>query len=147
METKRFLVLFGSLFGGIGLLLLAICTVNISHTREFLAEAETATGTVIELVKRRSRDSDGYATDYYYPVVEFTAFNGDLYQFESQTGSSPPSVQVGEAVEIIYDPENIKDARIRGFFSLWGFAFIFGLVGTIYILVGSGIIVGAIVIH
>lgn len=147
METKRLFILFSLLFGGIGLLLLTICTVNISQTRAFLAEAETATGTVIELVKRRSRDSDGRATDYYYPVVEFTALNGDLYQFESQTGSSPPNVQVGEPVEIIYDPENIKDARIRGFFSLWGFAFILGLVGTIFILVGGGMIVGAIVIH
>ena len=106
------------------------------NVTSFIAKSETAQGKVTELVRSRSGDSTTYK-----PVVQFNGQNGELIEFMSSTGRSPPSYDVGEKVEVFYLPENPQNAKINGFFSLWGGPLIVGILGGIFFLVGMGIVV------
>lgn len=60
--------------------------------------------------------TDGSTT--YSPVVEFTA-NGQTYTFESDNASSPPAYQVGETVNVRYDPADPSTAQIDKLTERW----------------------------
>ncbi len=118
---------------GVGLLLGAL--LSYRHTMNFLAEAEVAQGIVIELERRRSSDST-----VYYPRVEFTDRRGRSHQFSANVGSNPPSYSRGEQVTVFYLRDNPAQAKIGGFFSLWGLPLILGSIGAVFALVGMGMI-------
>ena len=61
-------------------------------------------------------NTDGSST--YSPVVEFTA-NGQTYTFESDNASSPPAYQIGETVNVRYDPADPNTAQIDKLTERW----------------------------
>ncbi len=101
----------------------------------FLKRAETVQGTVVELISKRSDKSTTYA-----PVVAFATKAGNKIEFTSSVSSNPPSYNEGESVEVLYDPANPNDADINGFASLWLGTLILGILGTVFFLIGFGII-------
>jgi len=120
-------------FAFIGACMLAGAFASYNSTVSFLERSETAQGTVVELIRSRSSDSISY-----YPVVQFTARNGRAIEFQSSTGSNPPPYNWGEQVTVFYEPANPEGAMINGFFSLWGAALIIGVLGSVFGLVGGG---------
>ncbi len=105
------------------------------NTNKFLATCVLSEGTVIDLVSSRSDDSYTYS-----PIVQFEDQYGNQVLFHSSNGSNPPSYSVGETVEVLFDPESPDDAKINGFFSLWGGVLILGILGTVFFAVGGAII-------
>jgi len=103
----------------------------------FLAEASRTTGTVVDLVASKSDDSTVYK-----PVVHFTTQNNEAVEFTSNSGSNPPGYTKGETVKVLYRAAAPQDARIDGFFSLWGGALIVGGMGTLFTLIGGSIFLG-----
>ena len=118
---------------GIGMLIGAFFWYNSSS--EFSEKSVRAEGTVVELVVNRSRDSRTYS-----PVVQFVNEAGKKIEFKSRTGSNPPDYSRGEKVEVLYLPENPEEAKINSFFALWGGALIFGGLGSVFFLIGGGLI-------
>ena len=90
---------------GVGLLFLGVHLHK--KTGEFLAKAVRAPGVVVEMATNHS--SDG--ADTYAPVVEFE-HQGRKYTFKDTISSNPPSFRRGEAVGVLYDPDQPRDARI-----------------------------------
>ena len=125
---KALTIIFG-VFLAIGLAFSGVSLWAVRDTQSFLARAETAAGQVVDFDSRRGA---------YYPVVRFRTAIGEAHTLHSNTGSSPPSYHVGEAVSVLYDPGNLFDARIKGFFSLWLIAIIFGAIGWVFSLIGLG---------
>lgn len=107
----------------------------LTGTQDFLKTAVSAQGTVVELQRSRSSDSDTYA-----PVVEFQTKDGSTVEFISSTSSNPPSYSRGETVEVLYQETSPERAKIKGFFALWGGALIVGIIGAIIFLIGFSII-------
>lgn len=114
--------------------MLAVCVATFVHAMRFVSGAERTTGTVIEL---SSEFSDG--DEVFYPIVRFTTAEGRSVEFESSSGSSPPSESVGDQVDVLYDPDDPEDAQISGFFHLWlwplvagGLSLMFGVVALFY---------------
>jgi Protein of unknown function (DUF3592) len=108
---------------GLAVVLLAIGAATLVHEARFVRGAERATGTVIDL---ESRTSDGDLA--YYPVVRFTTAEERTVEFtSSSTSSSPPDV--GDHVEVLYDPDDPRDAQLSGFFSLWLWPIVLGGLG------------------
>lgn len=128
---------FSIIFAAVGSALLVVAALLYQHTRSFIGEATTAQGTVIELQPVRS---DGSTT--YRPVVRFKDQRGETIEFSSSSSSSPPSYSRGEIVTVLYRPGNPQDAQIDGFFSLWGGSVIVAGLGSVFGLIGGGIIVG-----
>ncbi len=128
------------LFAVIGLGMLAGAVALAMNTRAFIATAKHASGTVTELVPKRDSD-DGSTT--YTPVVMFEADSGASVSFTSSFSSNPPSYAVGETVEVLYEPGNPNDARIKGFGSLWLAPVILGGIGTVFSAIGFGILIAS----
>lgn len=105
------------------------------RTSSFLSRAESAPGTVIALAPHRGERSTLYA-----PIVRFSTSPGDERRFEHDVRSSPPGYGVGEAVEVLYDPERPHDARIRSFGALWGGPLVVCGLGVVFGGVGAGIL-------
>jgi hypothetical protein len=129
---KGTLKLIGSIFGLVGLVLLAVGAWFAVDAQRFVAGATRSEGVVVAM-----EGSDTLA-----PVVEFTAADGRTVQFRSSLSSSPPSYSVGERVGVYYDIEAPDDARIDAFMDLWfatlvlsGMGSVFGAVGffTLYL--------------
>jgi hypothetical protein len=117
---------------GIGLLTGAFFLYQ--DTTAFLGEAARAEGTVVDLIESRSSDSTTYR-----PVVNFTATSGRTIGFASSSGSNPPSYDRGDKVDVFYLPADPENARIDGFFSLWGGATILAGLGSAFLIVGAGL--------
>lgn len=122
-------------FSLIGLGMLVTAIVLFMNTKSFLQTAEVAQGTVIEL--RASRSSDSLT---YHPVVSFTTSQGQRITFSSGSGSNPPSYTEGETLEVFYAAAEPQDAKINGFFALWGGAVILAGMGTVFFTIGCLII-------
>ncbi|MER5939140.1 DUF3592 domain-containing protein [Streptomyces sp. NPDC001928] len=133
------MIAFGTVFLVIGLILAGMSV-------SFLADAERAPGTVVELewrsddngASRKARENNRPVA---YPVVEFTSADGTARTFRSSTGSNPPSYEEGERVEVLYRADSPEDARINGFASLWLLPLIFGGIGLVIAGVGTAVAV------
>ena len=119
----------------VGLALLTGAFFLYQNKKAFLAKADTAQGTVIELLESRSDNSITYK-----PLVSFKTKEGAQIEFTSSVSSNPPSYSEGETVEVLYDPSNPRDANINGFSSLWLGPLILGILGAVFSLIGFSII-------
>lgn len=137
MSDRQFFFIFGGIFAGIGTIFLVIGLSFVQNTRSFLATASTTEGEVIALERRRSSQSNGGSSHTYYPVVKFTAPDGEPIQFEGQVGSRPPAFRVGQRVAVLYNPEEPQSARIRSWGELWFAATIFSGLGGLFVLIGG----------
>ena len=132
MNPQRLLYWLPRLFAGIGVLLLAVAAVTAFFTFRFVAGSERADGTVVDL--RESYDSEDDTTSY-YPVVRFETADGSRrIRFESDVSTSG---DVGDTVEVLYDPDDPQDAKLGGFFNLWGLSLIFGALGAVFTGIGG----------
>lgn len=57
------------------------------------------------------------------PVIDFSV-NGQVYTFEGDNASYPPAYEVGEQVNVRYDPTNPNTVQIDSFFERWIFPII-----------------------
>ncbi len=78
-------------------------------------EGETTTGTVVRL---EESDSTEGGCCVYSPVIEFDA-SGQTYSFEGDNASYPPAYEVGEEVNVLYDPANPDTAQINKWTERW----------------------------
>lgn len=115
----------------VGVVALIVGAVLLVRTAQFVARAEHATGTVIDL----SRETDSEGQDIFYPVVRFTTADGDEIEFKSSSGSAPASESPGDRVDVLYDPNDPNDAQLGGFFHLWLFTIIPFAIGAAFIVV------------
>jgi hypothetical protein len=77
-------------------------------------------GTVVRL-NEQSDGEGGCCT--YVPVIDFFV-NDQIYTFEGDNASDPPAYDVGEQVNVRYDPTNPNTAQIDSFFERWIFPII-----------------------
>ena len=99
-------------------------------TWRFLQVAESTEGVVVEFVENRSRE-DGRLRITYAPRVEFTSADGEVTTFVSNTRSGSPSHEIGDPVDVLYDPDDASNANIDSWIGLWLIPIIFTIVGFI----------------
>src|SRR6266511_5226010 len=91
-----------------GLLLLGLALALYFRQRRFLRRAREATGVVVTLTQ-----SPGEGGTLTHPVVEFHTADGEVREFESPVGQSPPAYRVGQRVPVLYDPDRPEAAAIQ----------------------------------
>lgn len=114
----------------LGLGLLAGAGYLFLDTRQLIAAAATAPGTVVAFERRSSK---GGSSDY--PVIEFATAAGEIRQF---TTSGAGDYAQGEAVEVLYDASNPANARVNVFLELWLGSLALGGFGLLCLGVGIG---------
>jgi len=118
-------------FAAAGIVLLIVAFLSYAHTKDFLEDALTTEGTVVQLIATEFENSVTYR-----PLVEYKTRIDKMVKFTSPIGSNPPSYTKGEMVVVIYHDAWPEKARIDSFFSLWGFSLIFSILGSIFLIVG-----------
>lgn len=86
------------------------------NTKDFISNAVSTRGEVIQLIEVSG--TEGAST--YAPRVKFLDTNGNTIEATSSSSSSPPRHQVGDNIEILYDPKVPQKFRTTDWFSLWG---------------------------
>ncbi len=105
-----------------------------------LSNQSTTTGVIVDV--DRSTDSDGDTS--YRPVIEFVADDGRTYTFTGRIGSSSRP-DVGNSIEVLFDPADPQGATEKTFSNLWLFPIAFGGFGLIVLLflaIGKGMVGG-----
>ena len=100
------------------------------RTYVFLQSAVPATGTIVKLIEKKSDGDNLYA-----PVFTFQDANDKTHKVFSSTASFPPIGDVGDQIEVLYDPRNPNHAEEDKFFNLWGIAAIPAGLGIFYLIV------------
>jgi hypothetical protein len=81
------------------------------------------------------RSSNDDASGAYYPEVEFKPEDGPPVRFTDSLGTQPPDYEVGDQVEVLYNPHNAADARINSWLRLWFMATLFTGLGSIFVII------------
>ena len=131
---KALRLMFG-IFLFIGLLFMVIAGFVASSSQEKIDTYIQVEGIVIDLEQSSSSSDNSYT---YFPVVEYTADDGNVYSFRSSVGSSPPSYEINETVTVMHPPDQPQSGQINDFTSLWLVAIIFGGLGFVFFAVGLG---------
>jgi uncharacterized protein DUF3592 len=109
-SSPKLLLLVGTIFGVVGLVLLGVCTLLVLNAREFRSTAVATTGTVVGYETHYDTD-EGRRSETYSPVVRFTAPDGRQVEVRTNVSSSRRP-RVGEQVKVLYQPDDPQDARI-----------------------------------
>ncbi|GAB3999940.1 hypothetical protein GCM10028807_51590 [Spirosoma daeguense] len=133
MKFKRIFSLLAFLVGG-GLLV--GCWYSYSDTRHWLSTATKTQGEVANLRQQTSYDRKKRRDKtMYYPVIRFMSPSGENIEFESNVGSSPPSYDVGERVDVYYQQARPTDARTGDFLELWLLPLVSGFIGAVFVII------------
>jgi hypothetical protein len=134
-QSAVFPKVFLAIFLGVAVICLTIAGFSAYSAVQTISREQSTPGQVVDLVIRTSRDSQtGDVTEYSYPVVEFTPSGQRTLRVQLSEGASPPDHGVGDAVTILYDPQQPRNARIKSFSSdllMWilpGITFVVGIV-------------------
>ena len=136
----KVLRILGVVFGAVGAALLVAAFITLRSARSFESTAVGASGEVIDLAPSYS---DGSAT--HAPVVRFETPDGREVIFESSVSSHPPAYDIGERVDVLYAPDDPGDAVIDSFWQVYLAPVILGGIGSIFLLIGGGMLVSQIV--
>lgn len=130
-KSRNLLNLAAYAFFLFGIFIFIINILLYIGTSGFIRDSLRAEGTVIELV------SNG---DVYYPKVSYYTLDGENIIYTESTGSDPPGFLQGEAVEIFYDKDNPRNARINSFFMLWFGNIVLTAISSVFFFVGGFIL-------
>lgn len=128
-------IIIGILWLAVGIGLITWTIYDYYKAQTFALMAQTVKGTVIDF------ELVGGDPASYSPIVKFMTQTGETLQFSSKFAQSPPAYQIGNLVDVVYDPQKPNDAEIVGAGNLSSLIWIgFGLffaVGGGAILVGE----------
>ncbi len=133
--SRKFIILFGSIFGGVGLLLLFGGAYFYDDSVKAQKDTILVKGRVVDL----SLSYGSKGSKLYTPVVDFE-LNNQTYTIRGSVASSPPDFEVGEEVELFLKPNQPQEAKINSFVEKWLMATILGSMGIIFTLIGTSVI-------
>ncbi len=111
----------------------------IWKTIEFTGRAERGEGTVVEMIEKKGSGSDDDGPTW-SPKVKFRTAGGMEIEFVSGVSSNPPSYAAGDAVDVLYDPMNPRDASINSFVQVWLFPLLLPVMGLAFAAAGAFLI-------
>lgn len=117
-------------FLAVGFLLFAIGMTIAYNTDQKITHSQRVKGRVVALASR----SSGFR-----PVVTYT-HGGKSMELEGSVSSNPPMYEVGEAVDVYIPHDSAQPPFIGSTMELWLAAMILGGIGTIFLLIGGGLL-------
>jgi len=106
----------GACFGLSAIGLLAGAVWAYFNQQRKMESRAAAVGTVVELTMQQTASG---RSSMLCPVVEFTVPAGEKIRFTSDFGSRPAGYQVGQNVNVRYDPADPQKAEIESTTTLW----------------------------
>lgn len=144
MDTSAVLVSVGLLLLGLGILL-------YFRQRARIKASLVAEGVVIDLIQKKVRGEyirrktpEGVKLEQktmYRPTIQFKPQRGRAVKFIANLSMRPSPYQVGDRVEVLYLPQDPKQAVINRFVYLWFFVIMLTLFG--FLTLGMGLMMWA----
>ncbi|PSB40184.1 DUF3592 domain-containing protein [Chamaesiphon polymorphus] len=134
---SKFLLLFGSIFGGVGSIIAIVGIALGISTHSYLSKMVSTPGTVIDNNLYLSTDNENEPTNYYHPVVKFTPKSGKMTIFVANVASNPPVFKKGQQVTVLYDPKDPSAAKIESWLELWFLPTMLGGLGSVFATIGG----------
>lgn len=132
-------MLFGTIFGGIGLIFF-ILGINLTiDAFEFKEIAVSVSATITDIETYTERDSDGDRHTYHDVYVEYV-YEGETYTDELNEYSS--SMREGKTIPVLIDPNNPSEATYEKM-AITG-PLMFAGIGGIFAVIGIGFIISLI---
>jgi len=132
----------GIAFVVVGVACIVLALFLYQQGQAFSRIAKTATGTVIDMeTKRSSSSSSGSTETTFAPVIKFVTSTGQTIQFTSSDSQNPPAYQIGDPVDVLYDPQNPNHAELPGSTNIA--ILIAGGLGFVFVLVGGNAMMSA----
>jgi hypothetical protein len=122
--------IIGAVFMLFGILFLVIGMFVLIEMQHFLQRATSATTAVVVECFSTGK---GSCT----PVLKFETASGETITVTSSFSSS--GFEVGQQVQVVYNPHNPHEASISSFMALWFLPSIFLGIGGLFFLIGGGI--------
>ncbi|MEM8897260.1 MAG: DUF3592 domain-containing protein [Bacteroidota bacterium] len=119
----------------VGCIAFAVAMGLYLRTQRLLQEGVVTPGKVIRI---DSYQDDG--TTMYTPVYEYQDQSGNLQTFKSKVATSWKSRKIGDKAEIIYDPVNASNVKVKSFFGLYS-------TPLVLVAVGSIMLITAVILH
>lgn len=94
---------------GVVFIVLGIVAINLGNGLKKRCTEKTI-GTVVEIISREQIDD---TNPTYFPVIEYQVGDRTISQM-SNSGDYPPKYEVGDQVEIYYNPNNVQEFIIKG---------------------------------
>jgi len=82
---------------------------DTAHSCWYLWHAQRSPGTVVEIHEREENDQE----KWYAPVVAYSDRSGRDHRITASVYADPPTHQVGDVVNVLYDPMNPDDAILE----------------------------------
>jgi hypothetical protein len=76
----------------------------------------------------------------YVPVVDFQTADGKAVRFTDGIGSVPPDYEVGTEVQVLYEPDDVRSARVVSWKRLWLAPTLITCVGLLPVLIAVVVI-------
>ena len=124
---RLFVILFGVVFVAVGVFVFVRGN-NIQKRC-----TEEIVGTVVEIEREISTDSDGYQEYMYYPVIEYKAGEETVTK-KYNVGSGNSKYNLEDKVTVLYNPDNVEEYIIKGDKSS-------NLIGIVFIVLGAVVVV------
>lgn len=118
----------------IGLILLTVALYFFVRSKEFIQTGVKTTAIVSEFIETRGSKN----STLYKPVFEYTTLLNEKIKQIYNVASKPPMWNVGDSVEIIYNPNNPKEIKPFSYFGLYGICVIFSAIAMPFIVIGAG---------
>jgi hypothetical protein len=156
-EAGSMKFLFSSIFGLIGIVLLIFgCPlVAVAGGMYYFVDAATSdwalvAGTVTSMSQSESYNSDmGTYTTTYCPTVEYVTLEGQSFSVDLNECSTPPMYNVGDSVEIYYNPLDPHQVQLKGGVQqMVGniFVIVLGAIGGVLSIIGGVMVIVALVV-
>jgi hypothetical protein len=113
MFNKSFLL-------GLGLAIAGI--VNFIHHASLLRSSVTTKGEVFEystFLSKHPGPQPAGGTEMYTPRIRFKTAEGNEVTFDYRSSSNHPGYDVGDAVEVVYDPAHPDEASVLSIWDFW----------------------------
>ncbi|MEL6190462.1 MAG: DUF3592 domain-containing protein [Bacteroidota bacterium] len=114
----------------VGCVAIAIGVGLYMRTQRLLQEGIMTSGKVIRI---DSYQDDG--TTMYTPVYEYKDQSGNTQTFKSPVATSWNSRKIGDVVELIYDPMNAANMKVKSFLGLYSTSLVLAGLGSIFCIV------------
>ncbi len=130
-------LIIGIAFSLIGGVMALIAAFLFARTRMFISNAQEVKGTVIRMVYSRSSEGGGG----YSPVYQFKTIEGRLVEKQDSLSSNPPMFTEGQTIDVLYEPANPENARIKKWMNLYFLPLLLGGMGLIFGGIGAALLI------
>jgi hypothetical protein len=115
----------------IGIAIMAFTGYSYTQEQSFLARAESTMGVVSDYKVQREGDNETSC-----PIIQFNSRDGQTIIFSPNICTSSVSYEIGQPVEVLYDPFNLNWIQLNTFGSKYTEIIVAFLIGLVTFILG-----------